>query len=211
MTWWSFSNPCSIDTPVKKDNWPAGYENKVTFFGNTFIVFGCSAEVKLDYTEIGASFCNEKLFYLLYTCKSYVMDITANHAEQHVEAATMSQTEKVITILRWTYGLVPIVAGADKFMHLLTDWDKYLAPPIADLLPMQPHTFMSIVGIIEIVAGVLVLAKPKIGSLIVGLWLIGIAINLLLTGQYYDVAVRDLVMAIGAFSLCMLASDRSEA
>jgi uncharacterized membrane protein YphA (DoxX/SURF4 family) len=105
---------------------------------------------------------------------------------------------------------VPIVAGADKFMHLLTDWDKYLAPAIAKLLPMQPHTFMNIVGIIEMVAGVLVLIKPKIGSLIVGLWLIGIAINLLLTGQYYDVAVRDIVMAIGAFSLCTLVSGHKE-
>jgi hypothetical protein len=69
---------------------------------------------------------------------------------------------------------------------------------------------MKIVGIIEIVAGVLVLIKPKIGSLVVSLWLIGIAINLLLTGQYYDVAVRDTVMAIGAFSLYMLVSGRKE-
>jgi hypothetical protein len=69
---------------------------------------------------------------------------------------------------------------------------------------------MNIVGIIEIVAGVLVLIKPKIGSLIVSLWLIGIAINLLLTGQYYDIAVRDAVMAIGAFSLYTLVSGRKE-
>jgi uncharacterized membrane protein YphA (DoxX/SURF4 family) len=136
------------------------------------------------------------------------MDVTANYAGSHTHSGTVTQAEKVISLLRWTYGLVPIVAGADKFMHLLTDWDKYLAPSIANILPMQPHTFMSIVGIIEIIAGVLVLIKPKIGSLIVGLWLIGIAINLLLTGQYYDVAVRDTVMAIGAFSLCMLVSGK---
>jgi uncharacterized membrane protein YphA (DoxX/SURF4 family) len=136
------------------------------------------------------------------------MDVTANYAGSHTHSGTVTQAEKVISLLRWTYGLVPIVAGADKFMHLLTDWDKYLAPAIANILPMQPHTFMSIVGIIEIIAGVLVLIKPKIGSLIVGLWLIGIAINLLLTGQYYDVAVRDAVMAIGAFSLCMLVSGK---
>jgi len=102
---------------------------------------------------------------------------------------------------------VPIVAGADKFMHLLTDWDKYLAPAIANILPMSAHSFMNIVGIIEIVAGVLVLIRPRIGSVVVGLWLIGIAINLLFTGQYYDVAVRDAVMAIGAFSLFILTSD----
>jgi uncharacterized membrane protein YphA (DoxX/SURF4 family) len=139
------------------------------------------------------------------------MDVTANYAASRAQSGTMTQTEKVISLLRWTYGLVPVVAGADKFMHLLTNWDQYLAPAIAKILPMQPHTFMSIVGIIEIVAGVLVLIKPKIGSLVVGLWLIGIAINLLLTGQYFDIAVRDTVMAIGAFSLCMLVSDKKRA
>lgn len=139
------------------------------------------------------------------------MDITTSATRAHALPASMSQTEKVISILRWTYGLVPIVAGADKFMHLLTDWDKYLAPQIADILPMSANSFMNIVGIIEIVAGVLVLIKPKIGSLVVGLWLIGIAINLLLTAQYYDVAVRDTVMAIGAFSLSMLIRGRKEA
>jgi uncharacterized membrane protein YphA (DoxX/SURF4 family) len=139
------------------------------------------------------------------------MDITAHYAGSGAHSNTMSQTEKAASLLRWTYGLVPIVAGADKFMHLLTDWDKYLAPAIANILPMSAHSFMNIVGIIEILAGVLVLIKPRIGSLIVGLWLIGIAINLLLTGLYYDVAVRDTVMAIGAFSLCMLTAHRKEA
>ena|SRR5665811_1182845 len=110
----------------------------------------------------------------------------------------------VRTLLLYTYGLVPIVAGLDKFAHLLTDWNKYLAPVIADILPVQPHTFMYLVGVIEIVAGILVLFKPKIGSLIVGFWLIGIVINLLLTDQYFDIAVRDAVMAIGAFSLYQL-------
>ena len=137
------------------------------------------------------------------------MDLTANYSGSH--AHSMSQAEKVISLLRWTYGLVPIVAGADKFMHLLADWDKYLAPAIAHMLPMTAHSFMNIVGIIEIIAGVLVLIKPKIGSLIVGIWLIGIAINLLLTGQYFDIAVRDCVMAIGAFSLCMLVSGNRHA
>ena len=137
------------------------------------------------------------------------MDLTANYSGSHTHS--MSQTEKAISLLRWTYGLVPIVAGADKFMHLLTDWDKYLAPAIAHMLPMTAHSFMNIVGIIEIIAGVLVLIKPKIGSLIVGIWLIGIAINLLLTGQYFDIAVRDCVMAIGAFSLCMLVSGNRHA
>ena len=129
--------------------------------------------------------------------------ITANYAHEH-KAAALSNTEKVISILKWTYGLVPIVAGADKFTHLLTNWDQYLAPIVTDVIPVQPHTFMSIVGIIEIVAGIIVLTRPKVGSLVVGFWLCGIAINLLLTGQYFDVAVRDIVMAIGVFCLHLL-------
>jgi len=132
------------------------------------------------------------------------MDATANYSPNQTHAVSLSRTEQVISLLRWTYGLVPIVAGADKFMHLLTNWDQYLAPSIAHILPMNPHMFMNIVGIIEILAGVLVLIRPKTGSLVVALWLVGIAINLLLTGQYFDVAVRDAVMAIGAFSLRML-------
>ena len=139
------------------------------------------------------------------------MDITTNYAKTHAQTGTLSQAEKVTTILRWTYGLVPIVAGADKFMHLLADWDKYLAPSIANLLPLSPQSFMSVVGIIEIAAGVLVLAKPKIGSLVVALWLLGIAFNLLMAGQYYDIAVRDTVMAIGAFSLFLLCSSKKDA
>jgi hypothetical protein len=129
--------------------------------------------------------------------------VTTNYAGPSSEA-TASKTDRVTTILQWTYGLVPIVAGADKFSHILTDWNQYLAPIVTDILPLTPQTFMSIVGIIEILAGIVVLMKPRIGALIVGCWLVAIAINLLLTGQYFDVAVRDIVMAIGAFSLFML-------
>lgn len=140
------------------------------------------------------------------------MDITAHYSERYTTAPTLSRTHTVTRLLQWTFGLVPIVAGADKFMHLLTDWDKYLAPAVANLLPFSTHTFMSVVGIIEMVAGALVLIKPKLGSMIVALWLIGIAINLLLGGQYFDVAVRDTVMAIAAFSLFLLVTnDRHEA
>ena len=106
--------------------------------------------------------------------------------------------------MRFTYGLVPIVAGLDKFSNLLTDWKKYLAPAIGDMLPFSASTFMSVVGVVEIAAGVIVLLWPRIGGFIVMAWLIGIALNLIIGGQYYDVAVRDLVMAIGAFSLVRL-------
>lgn len=132
--------------------------------------------------------------------------VTSNYANP-LHTASTGRVEQVETILKWTYGLVPIIAGADKFAHMLTDWDKYLAPIVTDILPLSAGTFMMIVGIIEIVAGILVLVKPKIGSLVVGLWLIGIAINLLVLGDYFDVAVRDIVMAIGAFSLFLLLKE----
>ncbi len=132
---------------------------------------------------------------------------TSSHYVEHAPVE-MTRVERVVQILHWTYGLVPIAAGADKFIHLLTDWNKYLAPAVANIIPMSPNTFMSIVGVIEIIAGILVLVKPRLGSLIVGLWLIGIVINLLLGGQYYDVAVRDTVMAIGAFCLYTLLNGK---
>jgi len=107
----------------------------------------------------------------------------------------------VYNLLRATYGIVPIVAGLDKFTNLLTDWEKYLHPGLASMLPFSPHTFMMIVGVIEIIAGIIVLIKPAIGSLIVMAWLTCIAITLVASGKYFDVAVRDLTMAIGAYTL----------
>ena len=116
---------------------------------------------------------------------------------------------RVITLLQWTFGLVPIIAGLDKFLHLLTDWDKYLADIITDILPISPDVFMYGVGIVEVIAGILVLIKPKIGSLIVSLWLLAIVLNLLISGDYYDIALRDLVMSISAFSLYLLVKGRT--
>jgi hypothetical protein len=112
--------------------------------------------------------------------------------------------------LRLTYGLVPIVAGADKFFHLLTDWDKYLPAFASELLPISTSHFMLIVGVIEIVAGLAVLtAFTRLGAYIVMAWLALIAINLIAAG-YLDVAVRDLVMALGAFTLGQVAALRHE-
>jgi hypothetical protein len=133
--------------------------------------------------------------------------VTSNYVHQ---APATTKVARVVQILHWTYGLVPIVAGADKFMHLLTDWNKYLAPVVTDIIPLTPNAFMSIVGVIEIIAGIIVLVKPKVGSLIVGFWLLGIAINLVLTGQYFDIAVRDTVMAIGAFCFYTLLPGRND-
>jgi len=107
-------------------------------------------------------------------------------------------------LLKYTFGLVPIVAGLDKFTNLLTNWDQYISTGLANLLQLEPGTFMAIVGVIEIGAGILVLIRPFIGGYIVAAWLTLIALTLLFSGSYLDVAVRDLVMAIGAFSLAKL-------
>jgi uncharacterized membrane protein YphA (DoxX/SURF4 family) len=111
----------------------------------------------------------------------------------------------VYNILRLTFVIVPIVAGLDKFANLLTDWDKYLNPSLANLLPFSPEVFMRIVGVIEVVAGLLVLMRPSIGGLIVAAWLTGIALTLIAGGIFLDVAVRDLVIAISAFAMSRFA------
>jgi len=109
-------------------------------------------------------------------------------------------------LLKYTFVVVPIVAGADKFTNLLTDWSQYLNPSIAGLLPLSTVTFMMIVGVVEIIAGLIVLKKPEIGGYIVAAWLTLIALTLLLGFNYIDVAVRDLVMAISAFAMARIAS-----
>jgi len=114
------------------------------------------------------------------------------------------QVAQVQTILKFTYGLIPIAAGADKFTNLLTNWSNYLNSSLKAMLPMSDHVFMMIVGVIEIVAGILVLINPQKGGLLVSAWLILIALSLLAGGSYLDVAVRDIAMAIGAFSLSKL-------
>ena len=117
---------------------------------------------------------------------------------------SIKTTAQVQTILKLSYGIIPIVAGADKFTNLLTDWSHYLNPSVESILPFSAHVFMIIVGVIEIIAGVLVFLNPQKGGLLVSAWLVLIALSLLASGHYLDVAVRDLAMAIGAFSLAKL-------
>ena len=127
-----------------------------------------------------------------------------------MEAITVSRpSRQTFNLLRITFGIVPIVAGFDKFTELLTHWENYLNPSIAGVLPFSPHTFMMIVGVIEIIAGIIVLIKPGVGGLIVAAWLTLIALTLLAGGNYLDVAVRDLVMAIGAFTLAKISRTDS--
>lgn len=114
-------------------------------------------------------------------------------------------------ILRLTFGLVPIVAGLDKFTNLLTNWEQYLSPSIPALIHLSPVAFMHLVGVIEILAGALVLS-PLVGyaSYVVMAWLVAIALNLLVQGKFFDIAVRDLVLAIAAYSLARLTEVRQE-
>jgi uncharacterized membrane protein YphA (DoxX/SURF4 family) len=106
-------------------------------------------------------------------------------------------------ILRFGFTVAPIVAGLDKFLGLLTNWDKYLAPGLS--FGIAPHTFMMIVGVIEIVAGLIVAVRPRIGGYIVAVWLVGIMVNLVAVGGYLDVALRDLGLCLGAIALARLA------
>ncbi|HWB93230.1 MAG TPA: hypothetical protein VG605_15310 [Puia sp.] len=115
----------------------------------------------------------------------------------------MATIKQLQSTLKLTYGIVPIVAGLDKFTNLLTNWVDYLGNN-RSMIPFDALVFMKIVGIIEIIAGIITLVKPLIGAYIVMAWLILIALQLLIGGHYFDVAVRDLVMAIGAYTLGQL-------
>jgi uncharacterized membrane protein YphA (DoxX/SURF4 family) len=115
-------------------------------------------------------------------------------------------------LLRLSYGLVPIIAGLDKFTNLLVDWKQYLNPLAERVLPFSGSTFMRLVGVIEIVVGILVLTKlTRVGAYIVSAWLLAIALNLITSGRYLDVAVRDLVMCVGAFVFARMTAVREGA
>jgi|SRR5690242_1470755 uncharacterized membrane protein YphA (DoxX/SURF4 family) len=112
-------------------------------------------------------------------------------------------------VLRIGFGLGPIAAGTDKFFNILTQWPMYLSPLVPRITHLRPETFMHIVGIVEICAGILVLTRyTRIAAYIVMLWLIGIAINLLTTGLFYDIAVRDIEISLGVFALAKLTEVR---
>ncbi len=114
------------------------------------------------------------------------------------------------TLLRIGYGLVPILAGADKFTNLLTDWTQYLSPKVERRLPVDGRTFMRLVGLAEIAAGLLVLRRPRAGGALLSGWLLAISGNLLSMGKYLDVAARDALLAAGAAALAMM-PERAQA
>ncbi|HLN78182.1 MAG TPA: hypothetical protein VK204_14130 [Nocardioidaceae bacterium] len=109
-------------------------------------------------------------------------------------------------ILRSAFTIAPILFGADKFFGLLVNWDRYLAPTIANLSPFSVHQTMYLVGAIEIVAGLVVAVAPRLGAPIVSLWLLGIIVNLLLVPGFYDIALRDFGLLLAAVSLWRLAA-----
>jgi hypothetical protein len=101
--------------------------------------------------------------------------------------------------------VAPILFGLDKFFNLMTDWPQYLAPFVADITPGTPQQFMYAVGVVEIIAGLVVAVRPLWGGYLVAAWLAGIIVNLLILGDYYDVALRDFGLLIGALALARLA------
>ena len=108
-------------------------------------------------------------------------------------------------------GLTATLAGIDKFFNLLADWGSYMSPVVTRLLPVSTPTFMGMVGVIEVAVGVAILTgRTRIGAYVASAWLLGIAANLVLAG-FYDVAVRDVIMSIAAFTLARLAEVRQEA
>lgn len=125
-------------------------------------------------------------------------------ADTRIRPVARDPASRAYAILWFGFAVLPIVAGADKFFHLLVNWDEYLAPLVPRVMPISGHTFMLIVGVIEIVAGLLVAVRPRIGSVVVALWLWGIIINLLMVPGYYDIALRDFGLSLGALALASL-------
>ena len=113
-------------------------------------------------------------------------------------------------LLRIGFTVAPILFGIDKFAQVMTEWTKYLASEFNDLIPGTASQAMHAVGVVEIVAGLLVAAKPRIGAYVVAAWLAGIIVNLLLIGGYGDIALRDFGLMLGALTLGRLASVCTE-
>lgn len=111
------------------------------------------------------------------------------------------------TLLYFGYVALPVVAGLDKFFDALVNWSQYLSPLAQRLLGGNPDGIMRLVGIVEIAAGVLVAVRPRIGALVVGLWLLGIVANLVSIPGYLDIALRDIGLAAGAFALWRLSEQ----
>lgn len=113
-------------------------------------------------------------------------------------------------ILRGAYVALPVVAGLDKFGSFLCDWTKYVSPLVADLAPVSPSALMYLVGFIEVFAGFLVIAAPRIGALVFAGWMALVTLNLALLGDHWDVALRDVGLLLGALALAQLGRVHEE-
>jgi uncharacterized membrane protein YphA (DoxX/SURF4 family) len=129
--------------------------------------------------------------------------MTATHPELSVRVKDPAY--QAFLLLRTAFTVAPILFGLDKFTNLMTDWTAYLAPWIDHLVPGDASTAMHLVGVVEILAGILVAVAPRIGAYVVALWLAGIIVNLLTLPGFYDVALRDFGLLIGALALGRLA------
>jgi hypothetical protein len=119
--------------------------------------------------------------------------------------------QQAYTLLHWGFVIAPIVAGLDKFTNLLVDWSGYLAPFVVNMLPFSGDTLMYIVGVIEIVAGIVVLLRPRFGGYLVAVWLWGIILNLLMIPGFFDVALRDFGLSLAALALARLSEGLGKA
>ena len=120
-----------------------------------------------------------------------------------------SPSYQAYQLLHVAFTIAPIVAGMDKFFHFLVNWDIYLSPLVVRTLGVPGHSFMLGVGVIEVIAGLIVAAAPRIGGYVVALWMCGIIVNLLSIPAYLDVALRDLGLALSALALARLSEDYS--
>jgi len=118
-------------------------------------------------------------------------------------------SHRAFRLLYGAFVLLPIIAGFDKFADVLANWSGYLAPVVTDTLPLRPEVLMRIAGVVEIAAGLLVLLRPRLGAYVVAGWLGAVIANLLALGHYWDVALRDFGLLLGALALARLSPQRS--
>src|SRR5213083_2444726 len=130
-----------------------------------------------------------------------------NTTDDQSHAAASSPGYQAYWILHFGFTVAPILAGLDKFLHLLVNWDQYLPGVVANASPVTPHTLMLIVGVIEIVAGIGVWLKPRIFAYVVAAWLVVIIVNLLLIPGYFDIALRDFGLLLAALALGALSQQ----
>jgi hypothetical protein len=122
------------------------------------------------------------------------------------EALRGDPTYQAFMLLRIGFTVAPIAFGVDKFLNVLVNWEIYLAPWVNRLMPGTAHQFMDVVGVVEIVAGLVVALRPRYGGYLVAAWLAGIIVNLLTYSGYYDIALRDFGLLLGALTLARLAA-----